>query len=123
MPLGRFRVALLSLDRIIKIASPNGDSIQKAYDMIHAIVAEPEEGVIYKGTVVKIEIPKRLHDTTDAVIDTLNHRRIVRFALAILRVDKSPTVDCSAHFLGGGEERFGQVLDMDDFMQLVGSQI
>ncbi|MCE8007231.1 polyribonucleotide nucleotidyltransferase [Aestuariivita sp.] len=39
---------------IIKIASPNGDSIQKAYDMIHSIVAEPEEGHIYKGTVVKI---------------------------------------------------------------------
>jgi len=39
---------------IIKIASPNGDSIKKAYDMIHAIVAEPEEGVIYKGKVVKI---------------------------------------------------------------------
>ena len=41
-------------DGVIKIASPNGDSIQKAYDMIHAIVAEPEEGAIYKGKVVKI---------------------------------------------------------------------
>ena len=41
-------------DGIIKIASPNGDSIKKAYDMIHAIVAEPEQGVIYKGKVVKI---------------------------------------------------------------------
>jgi polyribonucleotide nucleotidyltransferase len=39
---------------IIKIASPNGDAIQKAYDMIHSIVAEPEEGKIYKGKVVKI---------------------------------------------------------------------
>jgi len=39
---------------MIKIASPNGDSIKKAYDMIHAIVAEPEEGAIYTGTVVKI---------------------------------------------------------------------
>ncbi|MEE9387158.1 MAG: polyribonucleotide nucleotidyltransferase [Paracoccaceae bacterium] len=39
---------------IIKIASPNGDAIKKAYDMIHAIVAEPEAGVIYKGKVVKI---------------------------------------------------------------------
>jgi polyribonucleotide nucleotidyltransferase len=38
----------------IKIASPNGDSIKKAYDMIHSIVAEPEEGKVYKGTVVKI---------------------------------------------------------------------
>ncbi|WP_317056190.1 polyribonucleotide nucleotidyltransferase [Roseovarius rhodophyticola] len=38
----------------IKIASPNGEAIQKAYDMIHAIVAEPEEGAIYTGTVVKI---------------------------------------------------------------------
>ncbi|WP_372884096.1 polyribonucleotide nucleotidyltransferase [Shimia sp.] len=41
-------------DGIIKIASPNGDSIQKAYDMIHAIVAEPEVGEIYNGKVVKI---------------------------------------------------------------------
>ncbi|MEO0865542.1 MAG: S1 RNA-binding domain-containing protein, partial [Pseudomonadota bacterium] len=41
-------------DGVIKIASPNGDSIQKAYDMIHAIVAEPEEGQVYTGTVVKI---------------------------------------------------------------------
>ena len=39
---------------IIKIASPNNESIQKAYDMIHSIVAEPEEGAIYKGKVVKI---------------------------------------------------------------------
>ncbi|WP_299722238.1 polyribonucleotide nucleotidyltransferase [uncultured Tateyamaria sp.] len=41
-------------DGIIKIASPNGDSIKKAYDMIWSIVAEPEEGAIYTGTVVKI---------------------------------------------------------------------
>ena len=41
-------------DGIIKIASPNGESIRKAYDMIHSIVAEPEEGKIYKGKVVKI---------------------------------------------------------------------
>ncbi len=39
---------------IIKIASPSGESIKKAYDMIYAIVAEPEEGKVYKGTVVKI---------------------------------------------------------------------
>ena len=39
---------------VIKIASPNGDSIKKAYDMIHAIVAEPEADAIYKGTVVKV---------------------------------------------------------------------
>jgi len=39
---------------IIKIASPNNESIQKAYDMIYSIVAEPEEGAIYKGKVVKI---------------------------------------------------------------------
>ncbi|SEN03482.1 polyribonucleotide nucleotidyltransferase [Palleronia pelagia] len=41
-------------DGIIKIASANGEAIQKAYDMIHSIVAEPEEGKVYKGTVVKI---------------------------------------------------------------------
>ena len=39
---------------IIKIASPNADSIKKAYDMIYSIVAEPEAGAIYTGTVVKI---------------------------------------------------------------------
>jgi len=39
---------------IIKIASPNGEAIQKAYDMIYSIVAEPEEGQVYKGKVVKI---------------------------------------------------------------------
>jgi len=41
-------------DGVIKIASPNNDSIQKAYDMIHAIVAEPEVGQVYNGKVVKI---------------------------------------------------------------------
>ncbi len=41
-------------DGVIKIASPNADAIQRAYDMIHSIVAEPEEGKIYKGKVVKI---------------------------------------------------------------------
>ncbi|KIC10440.1 polynucleotide phosphorylase/polyadenylase [Leisingera sp. ANG-M1] len=41
-------------DGVIKIASPNGEAIQKAYDMIYSIVAEPEEGQIYTGKVVKI---------------------------------------------------------------------
>jgi len=41
-------------DGIIKIASPDGECIKKAYEMIHSIVAEPEEGAIYKGKVVKI---------------------------------------------------------------------
>ena len=41
-------------DGVIKIASPNAEAIQKAYDMIHSIVAEPEEGKIYKGKVVKL---------------------------------------------------------------------
>jgi polyribonucleotide nucleotidyltransferase len=39
---------------IIKIASPNADSIKKAYDMIYSIVAEPEVGQVYDGKVVKI---------------------------------------------------------------------
>ncbi len=41
-------------DGIIKIASPNNEAIQKAYEMIHSIVAEPEEGAVYNGKVVKI---------------------------------------------------------------------
>ena len=39
---------------VIKIASPDGESIKKAYDMIYSIVAEPEVGKIYDGKVVKI---------------------------------------------------------------------
>ena len=39
---------------VIKIASPNGESIAKAQEMINGIVAEPEVGVIYTGKVVKI---------------------------------------------------------------------
>ncbi len=41
-------------DGVIKIASANGEAIQKAYDMIYSIVAEPEEGKVYRGTVVKL---------------------------------------------------------------------
>ncbi|MGI1662353.1 polyribonucleotide nucleotidyltransferase [Palleronia sp. KMU-117] len=41
-------------DGVIKIASSNADAIQKAHDMIWSIVAEPEEGKIYKGKVVKL---------------------------------------------------------------------
>lgn len=41
-------------DGTIKIASANGESIKKAYEMIHSIVAEPEEGQIYTGKVVKL---------------------------------------------------------------------
>jgi polyribonucleotide nucleotidyltransferase len=39
---------------VIKIASPDGESIKKAYDMIYSIVAEPEVGKIYDGKVVKV---------------------------------------------------------------------
>ncbi|RMH40796.1 MAG: polyribonucleotide nucleotidyltransferase, partial [Alphaproteobacteria bacterium] len=39
---------------IIKIASSDPEAIRKAHDMIHAIVAEPEVGKIYKGKVVKL---------------------------------------------------------------------
>ncbi len=41
-------------DGVIKIASANGEAIQKAYDMIYSIVAEPEVGKVYNGKVVKI---------------------------------------------------------------------
>jgi len=41
-------------DGVIKIASPNADSIKKAYDMIWSIVAEPEVGQVYTGKVVKL---------------------------------------------------------------------
>nr|WP_111297724.1 polyribonucleotide nucleotidyltransferase [Paracoccus saliphilus] len=41
-------------DGIIKIASANADSIKKAYDLIYSIVAEPEEGKVYTGKVVKL---------------------------------------------------------------------
>ncbi len=41
-------------DGVIKIASPNADSIEKAMSMINEIVAVPEAGKIYTGKVVKL---------------------------------------------------------------------
>jgi polyribonucleotide nucleotidyltransferase len=41
-------------DGVIKIASNNAEAIKKAHDMIWSIVAEPEEGKVYTGTVVKL---------------------------------------------------------------------
>ncbi|MCF6273142.1 MAG: polyribonucleotide nucleotidyltransferase [Rhodobacteraceae bacterium] len=41
-------------DGVIKIASPNGESIDKAMAMINEIVAVPEAGKIYIGKVVKL---------------------------------------------------------------------
>ena len=41
-------------DGVIKIASNDAAAIKKAYDMIWSIVAEPEEGQIYTGKVVKL---------------------------------------------------------------------
>ena len=41
-------------DGIIKIASSDAASIKAARDWIHGLTAEPEEGQIYKGKVVKV---------------------------------------------------------------------
>ncbi len=41
-------------DGVIKLASPDGQAIRVAYDMIQEIVAEPEAGKIYHGTVAKV---------------------------------------------------------------------
>ncbi len=41
-------------DGMIKIASNDAAAIKRAYDMIYSIVAEPEEGRIYTGKVVKL---------------------------------------------------------------------
>ena len=41
-------------DGTIKVSSADGESIQKAIDWINSIAAEPEEGVLYEGTVVKV---------------------------------------------------------------------
>ena len=40
-------------DGTVKIASADGKSIKAAYNWIRSIVAEPEAGVIYDGTIVK----------------------------------------------------------------------
>jgi polyribonucleotide nucleotidyltransferase len=40
-------------DGTIKIASADGKAIKAAYNWIRSIVAEPEAGVIYDGTIVK----------------------------------------------------------------------
>ena len=41
-------------DGVIKIASSDGESIEKARKMIMEIAADPEVGAIYQGTVVKV---------------------------------------------------------------------
>ncbi len=41
-------------DGTIKIASNDAAAIKRAYDMIYSIVAEPEEGKVYTGKVVKL---------------------------------------------------------------------
>ncbi len=41
-------------DGVIKIASNDQQAIKRAYDMIWSIVAEPEEGRVYTGRVVKL---------------------------------------------------------------------
>src|SRR5690606_25360736 len=41
-------------DGTIKVASSDGESIRAALDWIRGIVAEPELGAIYEGTVVKV---------------------------------------------------------------------
>ena len=41
-------------DGVIKVSSSDGDSIKAALDWIHGLTAEPEEGQIYKGKVVKV---------------------------------------------------------------------
>ena len=44
----------ISDDGVVLIASANGENCQKAIDIITGIVAEPEAGKIYKGTITKI---------------------------------------------------------------------
>ena len=51
--------AIIAIDEegeqgIVEGAAPGRDSIQKALDMINAIVAQPEEGEVYTGKVVSI---------------------------------------------------------------------
>jgi polyribonucleotide nucleotidyltransferase len=41
-------------DGQIKLAASDAASIKAAYDWIYSLTAEPEEGVIYKGKVVKV---------------------------------------------------------------------
>ncbi len=44
----------ISDEGVIKIASSNGESIEKAKDLINSIVEEPEVGKLYSGKVVKL---------------------------------------------------------------------
>lgn len=51
--------AIIAIDEegdqgIVEVAAPGRESIQKALDMINAIVAQPEEGEVYTGKVVSI---------------------------------------------------------------------
>ncbi len=52
--------AIVSIDEIdneghIEVAAPNKDAIDRALDMIKAIVAQPEEGEVYTGKVMTIQ--------------------------------------------------------------------
>ena len=42
-------------DGLITIASPNGESIEKALNWIKSLVEEPEVGKVYEGKVVSIK--------------------------------------------------------------------
>jgi polyribonucleotide nucleotidyltransferase len=41
-------------DGTVRVAATDGEASQAAIDRIHSIVAEPEVGIIYVGTVVKV---------------------------------------------------------------------
>jgi polyribonucleotide nucleotidyltransferase len=41
-------------DGMVRVSSANSSSIKKAVDWINSIAAEPEEGMLYDGTVVKV---------------------------------------------------------------------
>jgi len=41
-------------DGLIKLSAVDADAIKAAYDWIHSLTAEPEEGKVYKGKVVKV---------------------------------------------------------------------
>ena len=41
-------------DGLIKLSAVDAEAIKKAHDWIHSLTAEPEEGKVYKGKVVKV---------------------------------------------------------------------
>ena len=119
-------------DGVINIASADGASIKAARDWIHSIVAEPEEGAIYDGKVVKVVdfgafvnffgakdglvhiselAPKRVDKVSDIVsegdtvkVKLLGFDQRGKVRLSMKQVDQATGEDISGKAKDGGDD-------------------